>query len=367
VLISRSADLNLGREPCSPNPTPPMPQFDLGCALRGSKVLNLPTQGPCRPPGRAPAMHPRRLERARGPCAITRNPQCCAILMAGECEPFSPAHNHPLHVPRLLWMVSHPASLCPLLCCRKVYVCSRYPRNHCGSWCQADGAVLGAVAGRPHGTGGAGSPLAPRHRRTSEDFPAGRSTRSSSPTDPDSPPPCGPGECAALQLVSARPLRQLVPGKVLLQRLRVPLACPVCLGILGLGHLEHCWSSPLHAVDELGEQGKTPSQQLSTPRIPGMAAEKSTGRLCAFTSAAQASRHRLWSLAPCPLPLMQLRPPKAALWTAGHSPQRWLCAAWCRCSMASHPLPSGASTMCRWHGPSNARSLWQHITAGVSG
>lgn len=101
-------------------------------------------------------------------------------------------------------------------------MCSRYPRNHCGSWCPADGALLGAVAGRPQGAGGAsGSPLGPRNRRTSDDSPAGRSTRSSSPADPDSPPPCG-------------------------------------------------------MVEELGEQGKTPSQQLSTPRIPAAPSKSSS-------------------------------------------------------------------------------------------
>jgi hypothetical protein len=81
------------------------------------------------------------------------------------------------------------------------------------------------------------------------------------------------------------------------------------------GHLEHCFLSLLLAVEELGEQGKTPSQQLSTPRIPGTAAANvfamrlpvphayaGTGAWC--TAAAHMSRLPLCCLLLALLPLL---------------------------------------------------------------
>ena len=150
---------------------------------------------------------------------------------------------------------SHACSQPGLPTCRKVYVCSRWPCNHCSSFCPVEVALV---------------PLRPRGR------PAAAAAAPAAAAPQPEPEPVSPmaGErCwAALAHVAGR-VRSRDPGRS---------SCSTCLSAL-----ESAWAtnllptvppphpnpavSPCAADGEWPEEGATPSQDMRTPRLPGEA------------------------------------------------------------------------------------------------
>ena len=196
----------------------------------------------------------------------------------------------------------------PLEPCRKVYVCSRYPPNHCSTCCPVDVTLL-----RPADFQRASPPAAPRTRAAAE---------------PDKEQQHGSPMSSGGVWVSQRQ-----PACVLHGRTSPPAAvwpatrsrytvCPTCRCKRLRGRKHHAQPAAHHAATArcAGRWGFFPcwEDHVHTDRMPSFAQ--------------RTPRRSMHPALPRYLPL-QPPPPRATRRAAGHAPHRQH-AAWCLCSTA---------------------------------